>query len=95
MCSSDLLEQFKNFSYVELTLFTGRTHQIRVHMASIGHPLLGDPIYGPAKAYLGLDKQMLHAKVLGFKHPRTGEMMLFESVLPEYFVKIIDKLRKM
>lgn len=90
-----VLETFKDFSYVELTLFTGRTHQIRVHMSSIGHPLLGDPVYGPSKQTFGLDKQMLHAKVLGFDHPTTGAYVEFESELPDYFVRILDKLRKM
>ena len=90
-----VLETFKDFTYIELTLYTGRTHQIRVHMASIGHPILGDPIYGPQKTRFGLTKQMLHAKVLGFEHPRTGEELLFETELPEYFSKIIDKIRKM
>ena len=90
-----VLEQFKGFTHLELTLYTGRTHQIRVHMASIGHPLLGDPVYGPTKKVFGLDQQMLHAKVLGFTHPFTDEEMMFESPLPSYFLKIIDKLRKM
>lgn len=90
-----VIERFKNFTHVELTLYTGRTHQIRVHMKSIGHPLLGDPLYGPQKKLWGLDKQMLHAKVIGFKHPITGEDMLFESDLPSYFKTVIDKLRKL
>ena len=90
-----VLETFKNFSLVELTLYTGRTHQIRVHMKHIGHPLLGDPVYGPSKMVFGLTGQMLHAKVLGFKHPITGEEMYFESELPSYFQAVIDKLRKM
>ncbi|MGL5677135.1 MAG: RluA family pseudouridine synthase [Cellulosilyticaceae bacterium] len=90
-----VLERFRDFTYVELTLCTGRTHQIRVHMTSIGHPLLGDPVYGPAKQSFGLDKQMLHAKVLGFMHPTTGEYVEFESELPDYFTRILDKLRKM
>ncbi len=90
-----VIERFKQFTYVELTLYTGRTHQIRVHMASIGHPLLGDPLYGPAKQTFGLDKQMLHAKVIGFCHPTTQEEMLFESDLPDYFIRILDKVRKM
>ncbi|MGL4739120.1 MAG: RluA family pseudouridine synthase [Cellulosilyticaceae bacterium] len=90
-----VLEQFDKFSYVELTLHTGRTHQIRVHMTSIGHPLLGDPVYGPDKHPFKLDKQMLHAKVLGFEHPTTGEYVEFESELPVYFKTILDKLRKM
>ncbi len=90
-----VLERFRHFTYVELTLHTGRTHQIRVHMKYIGHPLLGDPVYGPMKNPFGLDKQMLHAKVLGFTHPITQEQMYFESELPEYFLRVIDKLRKL
>lgn len=90
-----VLEQFDKFSYVELTLHTGRTHQIRVHMTSIGHPLLGDPVYGPEKHLFKLDKQMLHAKILGFEHPTTKEYIEFESELPGYFSTILDKLRKM
>ena len=90
-----VIERFKNMTHIELTLYTGRTHQIRVHMKAIGHPLLGDPVYGPAKSLFGLDKQMLHAKVLGFKHPITGEALYFESELPDYFVRVIDRLRKL
>lgn len=90
-----VIETFKNFTHVELTLYTGRTHQIRVHMKYIGHPLLGDPVYGPAKTMFGLKGQMLHAKVLGFKHPITGEDMYFESELPTYFTHVIDKLRRL
>ena len=90
-----VLERFKNFTYIELTLFTGRTHQIRVHMKHIGHPLLGDPVYGPMKTTFGLNKQMLHAKVIGFVHPITHEEMYFDSELPIYFSNVIDKLRKL
>lgn len=90
-----VLERFGNYTYVELTLFTGRTHQIRVHLTSIGHPLLGDPVYGRSKHPFGLNKQMLHAKVLGFEHPTTNEYVEFESELPKYFCIILDKLRKM
>ena len=89
-----VLEQFKDFAYVELTLYTGRTHQIRVHMTSIGHPLLGDPVYGPSKTQWGLTRQMLHAKVLGFDHPSTGEYVEFTSELPESFEATLDRLRK-
>lgn len=90
-----VLEEFDKFSYVELTLFTGRTHQIRVHLASIGHPILGDLSYGPQKLMWGLNKQTLHAKILGFRHPTTGEYVEFNSQLPEYFQTILDKLRNM
>ena len=89
-----VLEEFDKFSYIELTLFTGRTHQIRVHMASIGHPILGDPIYGPAKPMWGLTKQTLHAKLLGFEHPTTMQYIEFNSELPGYFQAIVDRLRK-
>lgn len=87
-----VIKRFGQFTHIELTLFTGRTHQIRVHMKHIGHPLLGDPVYGPEKKIFGLDKQMLHAKVLGFEHPTTHKQMLFTSELPEYFQLILDKL---
>lgn len=90
-----VIERFRNYTHVELTLHTGRTHQIRVHMKAIGHPLLGDPVYGPNRTLFGLDKQMLHAKVLGFKHPITGKELYFESELPSYFTTVIDRLRKL
>lgn len=89
-----VLERFGNFTYVACKLKTGRTHQIRVHMASIGHPLAGDPVYGPAKCITELKGQCLHAKVLGFEHPLTGEWLQFDSELPEYFTKFLKKLRK-
>lgn len=82
----------KDFTYIECQLETGRTHQIRVHMASIKHPLLGDDVYGPKKSKYTLEGQCLHAKVLGFVHPRTGEYMEFEVSLPEYFEKLLNKL---
>ena len=77
------------FNYIECRLETGRTHQIRVHMASIKHPLLGDSIYGPKNGMPGLMGQCLHARVLGFIHPRTGIYMEFEAPLPEYFEKLL------
>ena len=82
----------KGFTYIECQLETGRTHQIRVHMASIKHPLLGDDVYGPKKSKYTLEGQCLHAKVLGFVHPRTGEYMEFEVPLTEYFEKLLNKL---
>ena len=82
----------KGFTYIECQLETGRTHQIRVHMASIKHPLLGDDVYGPKKSKYTLEGQCLHAKVLGFVHPRTGAYMEFEVPLPEYFEKLLNKL---
>jgi 23S rRNA pseudouridine1911/1915/1917 synthase len=88
----EVLEEFGQYSLVRFRLETGRTHQIRVHSAFIGHPVLGDDVYG--KAYKGLDGQCLHAKKLGFIHPESGEYMEFDSELPEYFVKVLEKLRK-
>ena len=89
-----VLERFGQYTYIECRLETGRTHQIRVHMASIGHPLLGDTVYGTAKNPWKLQGQTLHAMILGFRHPVTGEYMEFEAPLPEYFCKLLDKLRK-
>ena len=87
-----VLERFGEYTYIACELETGRTHQIRVHMASIKHPLLGDDVYGPKKSKYTLEGQCLHAKVLGFVHPRTGEYMEFEVPLPEYFEKLLNKL---
>ena len=84
------------FNYIQCRLETGRTHQIRVHMASIGHPLLGDPVYGPsgkAFAAMATQGQCLHARILGFVHPRTGEYMEFEAPLPEYFTDLLKRLK--
>ena len=82
----------KDFTLIKARLETGRTHQIRVHMASIKHPLLGDDVYGPKNCPFKLDGQMLHAGKLGFIHPSTGRYIEFESPLPEYFVRIYDIL---
>ncbi len=89
-----VLERFKGYTYVECRLETGRTHQIRVHMSSIHHPVLGDAVYGPARCPYALEGQTLHAGVLGFVHPRTGEYMEFHAPLPEYFTALLEKLRK-
>ena len=90
-----VLERFGNYTYIECQLETGRTHQIRVHMASIGHPLLGDAVYGPKKCPVkNLQGQTLHAMVLGFIHPRTGAYMEFEAPLPEYFSNLLLQFRK-
>lgn len=83
-----------NFSLIECRLETGRTHQIRVHMASINHPLLGDEVYGPKSKPFKTEGQVLHAGVLGFNHPITGEYIEFKSDLPNYFTEILERLKK-
>ncbi len=88
-----VIERFGNFTWVECQLETGRTHQIRVHMQSIGHPLLGDMVYGPSKCPFHLQGQTLHAYTLGFIHPRTNEFLSFEVPLPQYFEKLVNSLR--
>ncbi|WP_458458254.1 RluA family pseudouridine synthase [Pseudobutyrivibrio sp.] len=87
-----VLEQFKGYSYVQFKLETGRTHQIRVHMAHIGHPLLGDDVYG--KPVKGLEGQTLHAQTLGFIQPTTGSYVEVNAPLPEYFENLLTKYRK-
>lgn len=87
-----VLQRFGAYTYIECRLETGRTHQIRVHMASIGHPLVGDEVYGPAKCPFKLQGQCLHAMVLGFVHPRTGQYMEFSAELPQYFQELLRKL---
>lgn len=87
-----VLQRFKNFTYIECRLETGRTHQIRVHMSSISHPLLGDVVYGPAKCPYNLQGQTLHAKTIGIIHPRTEEYLEVEAPLPEYFSDLLKKL---
>ncbi len=90
-----VLEQYNNnTSLVKCILETGRTHQIRVHMSSIGHPLVGDPLYGSKKQKFKLSGQVLHAKTLGFIHPTTKEYMEFDSELPEYYLDLLNLLRK-
>lgn len=92
----EVLEQYdKGVSLVKCTLETGRTHQIRVHMSSIGHPLVGDLVYGYKRQKFNIEGQALHAKTLGFIHPRTKEYMEFTSELPHYFKELLEKLRKM
>ena len=89
-----VLKRFSKFTYVECQLETGRTHQIRVHMASIHHPLLGDTVYGPSKCPFPLQGQTLHAKILGIHHPVTGEYLEIDAPLPEYFTNLLEKLEK-
>ncbi len=93
----EVLRQYRGFAHLACRLETGRTHQIRVHLSSIGHFVLGDLVYGRAVPGINLDfeGQCLHARVLGFDHPITGEHMVFESPLPEYFKKVLTKLDRM
>lgn len=88
-----VLDRFDDYTLVEVNLETGRTHQIRVHMAYINHPIVGDQVYSKGKNEFGLSKQMLHAYKLGFTHPKTGKYMEFETELPESFKKVIEVLR--
>ena len=89
-----VLERFKDFTYIECKLETGRTHQIRVHLASIGHPLLGDEVYTKRKNPYSLQGQTLHAYILGFKQPKSDKYIEITAPLPEYFQKLLDKLPK-
>lgn len=89
-----VLERFGEYTYIQCALETGRTHQIRVHLASIGHPLVGDQVYGPRKCpFPKLQGQTLHAKTLGIIHPRTGEYLEINAPLPDYFIELLDRLR--
>ena len=89
----EVVERYNGYTLVKCVLETGRTHQIRVHMASIGFPLVGDPLYGFKRQKFKLEGQVLHARTLGFIHPRTGEYMEFTSELPQYFCDLINKLK--
>ena len=90
----EVIERFNGYTHVRARLETGRTHQIRVHAMSISHPLVGDPVYGPKNSKIKLNGQALHAKKLGFIHPTTKEYIEFDSELPDYFQKLLEKLRK-
>ena len=88
-----VLERFGRYTLIECVLETGRTHQIRVHMASLGHSIVGDKVYGIKKERFNLNGQLLHARTIGFVHPKTGEMMEFSAPLPDYFEAVLEKLR--
>ncbi|MBO4433278.1 MAG: RluA family pseudouridine synthase [Clostridia bacterium] len=90
----EVLERFGNFTHIRCRLLTGRTHQIRVHMSYIGHPLAGDDVYGPKKVMKSLEGQCLHAKKIGFIHPKSHEHMVFDSFLPDYFKDFLEVCRK-
>jgi 23S rRNA pseudouridine1911/1915/1917 synthase len=89
-----VIDRYPGYTHVQCRLETGRTHQIRVHFASIGHPVLGDPVYGSKKPYPGLVGQCLHARRLSFRHPRTGEALTLECPLPEYFLAVLNKINR-
>lgn len=89
----ELIQQYDKFAYVRLKLETGRTHQIRVHMSYIGHPVAGDPVYGPKKVITELAGQCLHAGLIGFRHPRSGKYIELESELPDYFTKFLRRIK--
>lgn len=89
-----VVKRFQGFTQLRLRLETGRTHQIRVHMAYLGHPVAGDPVYGPKKSITSLEGQCLHAGKIGFVHPRTGEYLEFETPLPAYFTGFLQKLKE-
>ena len=91
----EVLKRYGDFTHLRCVLETGRTHQIRVHMAYIGHPVAGDEVYGPKKVQKGLNGQCLHAKHIGFVHPKTGQWLEFESPLPEYFTDFLNRLDKL
>lgn len=90
----EVMERFRNYTLVRVSLMTGRTHQIRVHFSYIKHAVVGDPLYGPAKKHFDLESQALHAQLLGFNHPRSGEYLEFTSPLPGYFQAILAELAK-
>ena len=91
----EVVERFRGYTHIRCRLETGRTHQIRVHMADIGHPILGDTVYGHKKPGLGQDSQCLHAGALCFRHPRDGHPVMVFAPLPDYFQSVLEKLRKM
>ena len=90
----EVIKRYGDFTHLRCVLETGRTHQIRVHMAYIGHPVAGDEVYGPKKVQKGLNGQCLHAKHIGFVYPKTGQWLEFESPLPEYFTDFLNRLDK-
>ena len=91
----EVVRRYRGYTHIRCRLETGRTHQIRVHMAHIGHPILGDTVYGHKKPELGQDSQCLHAGVLCFRHPKDGRPVMVFAPLPEYFLQVLEKLEKM
>ncbi len=91
----EVVRRYRGYTHIRCSLETGRTHQIRVHMAHIGHPILGDTVYGHKKPELGQDSQCLHAGILCFRHPRDGRPVIVHAPLPEYFQQVLEKLEKL
>lgn len=91
----EVIARYRGYTHIRCRLETGRTHQIRVHMAHIGHPILGDTVYGRKKPELGQDSQCLHAGLLCFRHPRDGRPIMVQAALPEYFTAVLEKLERM
>ena len=91
----EVVARYRGYTHIRCKLETGRTHQIRVHMAHIGHPILGDTVYGHKAKELGMDTQCLHAGTLCFAHPRDGRSIMVFAPLPDYFQKVLEKLQKM
>ena len=91
----EVVRRYRGYTHIRCRLETGRTHQIRVHMAHIGHPILGDTVYGHKKPELGQDSQCLHAGILCFRHPRDGRPVIVQAPLPEYFQQVLEKLEKL
>ena len=91
----EVVKRYRGYTHIRCRLETGRTHQIRVHMAHIGHPILGDMVYGHKKPELGQDSQCLHAGILCFRHPKDGRPVIVQAQLPEYFTAVLEKLEKL
>ena len=89
-----VIKKYKNYTYIEINIETGRTHQIRVHMSEIGYPIVGDMVYSNGKNPFGVEGQMLHAKNIEFIHPTTKDNVSFEAEVPEYFKEVLEKLDK-
>ena len=90
----DVIKRYNSYTYLDIKIDTGRTHQIRVHLAEIGYPIIGDSVYSNGKNPFGVEGQMLHAKSLEFKHPITGNLLKLEAPLPEYFKEVLKKLEE-
>ena len=90
----EVIRRYSGYTYLDIKIDTGRTHQIRVHLAEIGYPIVGDEVYSNGRNPFGVEGQMLHAKILEFKHPITGQKLRLEAPLPEYFNEVLNKLKE-